>query len=261
MAEQFQELRILGVRFHKLTVDQLLDYIADRGHRERQTVVAYVNVYGMNLAYKMPWYKDFLNEADLVICDGFGVALGAKLLGQPIEAKHRTTCPDWIETLVQRCAKENLSIFLLAGEPGVATAAAAKFRQAAPGIRLEHHHGYFAKSGEENDQVLAFINEFKPDILYIGFGMPLQEQWIRDNRDRIAAKVMLPQGACLDFYTGQRYRAPRLFTDHGLEWLARLLTEPRRLWKRYIVGNPLFLWRILKQKFGHNQANDKYRNE
>ena len=77
--------------------------------------------------------------------------------------------------------------------------------------------------------------------------MPLQERWILDNISRIEARVFLPLGACLDFYTGTVYRGPRWMTDYGFEWLTRLIIEPQRLWERYILGNPLFLYRVLKQ--------------
>lgn len=247
--KQFDRFTLLGIRFHALTVDQLLQTIlesaqAPSGHK---TIIANVNTHAMNLAYELAWYRDFLNQADLVFCDGFGVALGARLTGQAIKAEHRSTCPDWIETLATCCQQRQLSLFLLAGRPGVAEAAARKLQNAAPGLRVATHHGFFAKTGPENDGVIAQINTFKPDILYIGFGMPLQEAWIRDNLQRVEAKVFLPLGACLDFYTGQVYRGPRWMTDHGLEWLARLITEPKRLWQRYLVGNPLFLYRVLKE--------------
>ena len=114
---------------------------------------------------------------------------------------------------------------------------------------MKGHHGYFKKFGEENESVLKQINEFKPDVLYIGFGMPLQEDWIVNNLEYIEAKVFLPLGACLDFYTGAVYRGPRWMTNCGLEWLARLLTEPQRLWERYVIGNPLFLYRVLQERF------------
>jgi N-acetylglucosaminyldiphosphoundecaprenol N-acetyl-beta-D-mannosaminyltransferase len=245
-------INLLGVRFHALTRDQLLQAIITAAQAEagRKTVIAYVNIHAMNLAYEQPWYRDFLNRADLVFCDGFGVALAARLTGQSIKAEHRSTCPDWIETLGQRCQQHQLSLFLLAGRPGAAAAAAQKLQTAAPGLRVAAHHGFFDKTGPENEQVIAQINTFQPDILYVGLGMPLQEAWIRDNLPRVEAKLFLPLGACLDFYTGQVYRGPRWLTDYGLEWLSRLLTEPGRLWRRYLLGNPLFLWRVLRQGRG-----------
>lgn len=247
---QFETINLLGVRFHTFTVNQLLQAIIESAgfSSGQKTIIAHVNIHALNLAYEQPWYRDFLNRADLVFCDGFGVALGAKLTGQSIRPEHRSTCPDWIEELGRVCQQHSLSLFLLAGRPGVAAIAAQKLYQVAPGLRVETHHGYFDKSGPENEQVIAKINAFKPHILYVGFGMPLQEEWIQHNLDRIDARVLLPLGACLDFYTGQVYRGPRWMTDHGLEWLSRLLTEPARLWQRYLIGNPLFLWRVLKHR-------------
>lgn len=244
------EIHLLGVRFHKLTSDQLLDHIIKSGSGDGKTIIANVNVRAMNLAYETPWFRAFLNKADWVFCDGFGVALGARLAGLSIHAKHRSTCPDWIESLALRCAQHDLSIFLLAGKPGVAEAAAIKLRRVAPGLNISVHHGYFKKSGRENSYVIQHINRFKPDILYVGFGMPLQERWIKDNMEKVKAKVFLPLGACLDFYTNQINRSPRWATDHGLEWLGRFVIEPRRLWRRYLIGNPLFLYRVLKQRLG-----------
>ncbi|MBG1268488.1 WecB/TagA/CpsF family glycosyltransferase [Nostoc sp. WHI] len=212
-----------------------------------------MNVRAMNFAYEKPWYRDFLNNADLVFCDGFGVLLGAKLSGYSIQAVYRMTAPDYIEDLVLKCEKENVSLFLLAGKPGVVDKAITKLVSISPNLRIQGHHGYFDKSGKENDLVIERINNFQPDILYIGFGMPLQESWILDNCNKIEARVFLPLGACLDFYTDSVYRGPRWLTDNGFEWLTRLITEPTRLWDRYIVGNPLFLFRVLKQRITQGQ--------
>lgn len=245
-----EELCLLGTWFHKLTVEQLLECIVQSGTKDGKTVIANVNVRAMNLAYEIPWFQAFINEADWVFCDGLGVVLGAKLAGLSIEAKHRSTCPDWIECLAYRCVQHQLSLFLLAGKPGVAEMAAETLKQVAPGLIVSAHHGHFDKSGQENHKVVSIINQFKPDILYVGFGMPLQEQWIRDNIHQVNAKVFMPLGACLDFYTGQIHRAPRWLTDRGLEWLGRLIVEPSRLWKRYLIGNSLFLWRVSRQRFG-----------
>ena len=203
----------------------------------------------MNFACEMPWYKEFINRSDLVFCDGFGVLLGAKICGCGVKSEHRMTCPDYIENLALACELENASLYLLAGKPGVIEKAIAKLKVVAPNLDIKGHHGYFHKSGVENEYVIDEINQFKPDVLYIGFGMPLQERWIIDNFDQINAKVFLPLGACLDFYTGVVNRGPTWMTDRGLEWLSRLGTEPQRLWQRYVVGNPLFFFRLLKERF------------
>ncbi|MBD2459684.1 WecB/TagA/CpsF family glycosyltransferase [Oscillatoria sp. FACHB-1407] len=247
----FDEVVVLRTRFHKLTVQDLIQYIVDAAKVDRQTVIGHVNVRGMNFAYELPWYRDFINRADLVFCDGFGVLLGAKACGHCLESKHRMTCPDYIEDLARACEQEQVSLFLLAGRPGVVDKAIAKLEMITPNLRVAGHHGYFDKTGQENDQVIEQINRFRPDVLYVGFGMPMQEQWIRDNQSRIQARVFLPLGACLDFYTGTLYRGPKWMTDAGLEWLSRLLTEPLRLWDRYLVGNTVFFYRVLLNLLQH----------
>jgi len=248
MEEIFEKVELLGLTFHLLTVQQLIKYIVKASKYSKKTIVSNVNIKGVNLAYEISWYRDFINQSDLVFCDGFGVLLGAKLLGYKVNSSYRMTCPDYIEDLAKACEQDDVSLFLLAGKPGVVDQAIGKLKVIAPDLRIDGHHGYFNKSGADNEAVLKRIEAFQPDVLYIGFGMPLQERWIVDNLPRINARVMLPLGACLDFYTGTIYRGPRWMTDRGLEWLARLFTEPSRLWERYIVGNPLFFYRIFKEK-------------
>ena len=246
--KNFDDVILLQTRFHKVTVTELIEYVVEAAKCEKKTVVGNVNVRAMNFASEFPWYRDFLNNADLVFCDGFGVLLGAKLQGYPLQSVHRMTCPDYIEDLALACEKQDVSIFLLAGKPGVVDQAIAKLIAIAPNLRIQGHHGHFDKSGEENNSVIEKINEFNPGVLYVGFGMPLQERWILDNIDRIGAHVFLPLGACLDFYTGNVYRGPRWMTNRGLEWVTRFFTEPQRLWERYIIGNPLFFYRLLRQQ-------------
>jgi N-acetylglucosaminyldiphosphoundecaprenol N-acetyl-beta-D-mannosaminyltransferase len=246
----FDEVILLKTRFHKLTVHDLIVYVVNAAKLEKKTIVGNVNVRAMNFTCELPWYRDFLNNADLVFCDGFGVILGAKLQGYSLASEHRMTCPDYIENLALACEQQDVSLFLLAGKPGVVDKAIAKLTAIAPNLQIQGHHGYFDKSGAENDAVIEQINKFKPDILYIGFGMPLQERWILDNIKRIEARVFLPLGACLDFYTNSVYRGPRWMTDRGLEWLTRLTTEPRRLWQRYLLGNSLFFYRVMTHYVG-----------
>ncbi|MBW4512735.1 MAG: WecB/TagA/CpsF family glycosyltransferase [Scytonematopsis contorta HA4267-MV1] len=245
--KDFDEIVLLGTRFHKLKVNELIDFTVKSAIRKKKTIISHVNVRGMNFAYELPWYQDFLNKSDLVFCDGFGVLLGAKICGCSVNSSHRMTCPDYIEDLALACEHNNISLFLLAGKPGTVEKAITKLTAIAPSLRIQGHHGYFDKSGEDNEYVIQQINQFKPGILYIGFGMPLQERWILNNSDKIQAKVFLPLGACLDFYTDSVYRGPRWMTECGLEWLARLLTEPRRLWQRYVIGNPLFFFRVSQE--------------
>lgn len=240
------DVALLGVRFHRVTRAQLLNFLISAAMQQQKTVVGHVNIHALNLAYELPWYRNFLNRAQLVYCDGVGVLLGSKLLGYSMKIEHRHTCPDWIEKLALACQDDRLSLFLLASESFILEEAVDKLTNAAPRLKISGHHGYFAKNGPENDAVITQINTFQPDILCVGFGMPLQEFWIKENMERLEAKVFLPIGGCLEPYTGQIYRGPRWLTDYGLEWLIRTAVQPRRLWRRYLLGNPLFFWRLMK---------------
>jgi N-acetylglucosaminyldiphosphoundecaprenol N-acetyl-beta-D-mannosaminyltransferase len=161
--------------------------------------------------------------------------------------------------LAQFAQAQGLSLFLLGAKPGVADQAAERLRQQFPDLRIVgRHHGYFDKTPghPDNVTVLQQIDTARPDILIVGFGMPTQEQWLKDNWGQLNVKVALTGGAVFDYVSKNLARGPRWMTDHGLEWLARLLIEPRRLWRRYLIGNPVFLWRVLMQRFGLRRYDD-----
>jgi N-acetylglucosaminyldiphosphoundecaprenol N-acetyl-beta-D-mannosaminyltransferase len=161
------------------------------------------------------------------------------------------TWADFAWDLAAYAETRDLSLFLLGARPGVAERAAAKLKQRFPDLHIAGtHHGYFDKAlgSPQNEVVVDQINAANPDILIVGFGMPLQERWLMENWERLEASVALTGGAVFDYVSGELRRAPRWMTDHGLEWLGRLIIEPRRLWKRYLIGNPLFILRVLRQR-------------
>ena len=155
--------------------------------------------------------------------------------------------------LSEYCSKNNKTIGFLGSREGVVQRVSSILIKQSKHLNIAFtHHGYFNKTLDhpENEAVISAINAAKPDILLVGFGMPIQEKWIMENFDRLDVKVFLPVGAAFDYISGNVPRAPRWMTDHGLEWLGRLIIEPRRLWKRYLIGIPLFFWRVLKQRLG-----------
>lgn len=250
-----ERLTILGIPVDLYTPATFLAFLIAAASGERKTSVGYVNVHELVLAHDIPEHRHFLCRADAVFLDGFGALLGAKMLGLKAGRKHRMTGPDFLEPLILACEEHNLSLYLLGGEPPVLLEAIRRFRQVAPRLKVHGHHGFFEKRGPENDVVIGDINLQRPDILYVGFGSPLQEQWISDNLNRINARVFLPMGAGLDHYTGARYRGPRWATDFGMEWLVRLFVEPRRLWKRYLLGNLRFFTWIIAQRLARSSTS------
>lgn len=250
-----QECNILGIKVHPLSLGQLHQFILDAALQNRHSLVLNVNVHCLNLAYRDIALRDFLNQADIVFCDGAGVVLGARILGCHIP--YRITYADWTWQLAEFACIHDLSFFFLGARPGIAEKAAAKLKARFPALRLVGvHHGYFDKTpgSIENEMVIQRINTAAPNILLIGFGMPSQERWLMENWGKIEANVALTGGAVFDYVSGDLRRAPRWMTDHGMEWLGRLLIEPQRLWKRYILGNPIFLWRVIMQRLGRFQV-------
>jgi N-acetylglucosaminyldiphosphoundecaprenol N-acetyl-beta-D-mannosaminyltransferase len=244
-----EKTMLLGVGIADLPLEGLLEYTRRAVVEGRRVTVGHVNVHGMNFAYDLPWFRDFLNSCDVVTCDGFGIIYGARLCGKRLV--HRYTHADWVPVLAKTCAANGISLYFLGGRPGVAEEAARRLGSATPGVSIVGtHHGYFDRdtNSQENLAVVERINLAVPGILVVGFGMPLQEQWVSENRERISANVVITGGGVLDYLSGRTRRGPRWMTDNGLEWLARMLIEPRRLWKRYLVGNTLFLFRVLKAR-------------
>ena len=244
-------IRILGARVDPVTVDELHQRLEQMVRGGGHSLVLNVNVNALNLASTLPWFREFHNKASLVFCDGAGVILGARILGHHIP--QRITYADWMWQLAEFAELRGLSLFFLGARPGVAEEGAARLRERFPKLRIVGtQHGYFDKSAgsPDNAAIIESINAVQPDILMVGFGMPLQERWLMENWDHIEARVALTGGAVFDYVSGRLRRPPQWMTQHGLEWLGRLRIEPRRLWKRYLIGNPLFLWRVLRQRLG-----------
>ncbi|MEI7643295.1 MAG: WecB/TagA/CpsF family glycosyltransferase [Chloroflexales bacterium] len=236
---------ICGVQVHPVRLAELLGWIAQAMRGQQRALVAYANIYAINLAQHDAPFREALNSANVVFCDGQGLRMGAALLGYPIP--ERFTPPDWIDALAASCAARGDRVFLLGGRPGVAEEAARRLSDRHPGLQLAAHHGYFLASPTNEEAVFAAIRTFQPALLLVGMGMPLQERWVVARRDQIAAPVVMTVGALFDYLAGEVARGPRWLTDNGFEWLCRLWHEPRRLWRRYLLGNPTFLLLIARQ--------------
>jgi len=248
-------INILGVQVHPLTVDQLHEELAQLIETDAHAEVLHVNVHGMNLSADNPWLRDYLNQAEIVFCDGAGIILGARILGQHIP--ERITYADWMWQLAEFAAARGYSFYFLGAKPGIAQTAADRMIAHFPELKIAGvRDGYFNKDNghPDNEAVLADINAARPNILIVGMGMPMQERWLLDNWSRIDANIALTGGAVFDYISGDLKRAPAWMTNNGLEWLGRLLIEPRRLWQRYIVGNPVFLVRVIRERLHHRQA-------
>jgi N-acetylglucosaminyldiphosphoundecaprenol N-acetyl-beta-D-mannosaminyltransferase len=213
--------------------------------------VMYVNAHVLNQSRERPELRAALQEADLVYCDGYGVRVAAKALELP--EPHRMTGADWIWSLAALCEATGQSIYLLGSEPGTAAEAAQRLRRWYPRLDIAGaHHGFFEIGSPHAERVVEDINARRPDILLVGMGTPKQELWVQQNFDRIDADVFWTVGALFDYVSGRIPRAPGWLADNGLEWIFRLGIEPQRMWRRYLLGNPVFLSRVMNQAREHH---------
>lgn len=235
---------LMGIGVHRVGSEEILAYVGNTIRAGERAVIANVNVNCANLAEKNPWLKAFLNAAQIVFCDSDGIRWGLRILGRDLPPK--VTYNVWLWELARWCAAEGFSMYLLGGRPGIAEKAAARLEHAAPGLRIAgYHHGYFDRSGPANDECIAKINAARADILLVCFGMPLQEQWIAQNLSSLQVHAIFPAGAALDYAAGLAKMTPPWIARLQMEWLYRLVHEPRRLFVRYVVGNPAFIARAI----------------
>lgn len=215
------------------------------GTRSRKRVM-YANAHVLNQSVEVPALRRILGDADLVYCDGYGVRVAARALG--VEEPHRMTGADWVWGLASICEADGISLYLLGSEPGAAREAARRLRRWHPDLDVVGaHHGYFEADTPHNDRVLEDINASRPNILLVGMGSPKQELWVDRYADRLDVDILWTVGALFDYVSGRVPRAPRWVADNGLEWIFRLGIEPQRMWRRYLLGNPVFLSRVVAE--------------
>jgi N-acetylglucosaminyldiphosphoundecaprenol N-acetyl-beta-D-mannosaminyltransferase len=221
---------------------------ADEGRRQR---VAYVNAHVLNQSQTDAELQQALQASDLVYCDGYGVRLAARLIG--LTVPYRMTGADWIWGVAALCEEAGKSIYLLGSDAGSSSDAAAALKRWYPRLDVRGtHHGYFGIDSPHSDRVLEHISDHRPDILLVGMGTPQQELWVERNYENIDATVVWTVGALFDYLAGRVPRAPHWIADNGLEWIFRLAVEPRRMWRRYLLGNPAFLYRVLEERRAHS---------
>lgn len=236
---------ILGVGVACIGWEEALGLLRRLIEERRFTKVSFLNAHNANVACSDPDFADVLSDF-LILPDGIGVDLAGRLLyGEPFPANLNGT--DFIPALLDTIDTP-LKVGLLGARRRNADAAAEALSALAP----QHsfvviHDGYFTK--QQDSMVLSRIGAVRPDILLVAMGVPRQEYWIHHHLTGRHCTMPIAVGALLDFLSGAVPRAPRWMRRLRLEWLFRMLIEPRRLWRRYVVGNPLFLARVLFQKF------------
>lgn len=236
-ADRPQRVRLLGAEVDLVTPDEMLAAVAERVAARSPAVIANHNAHSLHLFRRSTALRAFFETADLIEVDSTPLIAWGRLLGLPISRAHRCTYLDWREAFWRMAQAQGWRVFFVGGAPGVADRACARLRAQWPGIALDCQHGFFdaRPTSAENLALVTRITAFAPDIIFVGMGMPRQEEWILANRATIPRGVMFSIGAAFDYEAGVQVAAPRWMGRLGLEWLFRLASQPRRLAERYLV--------------------------
>ena len=233
--------RLLGIEIDPLTGDEFLNRIEQYVQSGKPHQVSYLNADCLNKCWSDRQYREAITKSDLVYADGMSVVWASRLFGHPLP--ERVNANDLLPEFCFRAEQKGYRIFLLGGEDGVAEKAADDLLSKYPHLKIVgFHQGFFSK--KEEPDVIEKIKNSAPDILIVGMGAPKQELWIRQHLQTLHVPVAWGVGGLLDYSAKGIKRAPVWMRKCGFEWLWRFCLEPKRLWKRYLLGNILFTFRV-----------------
>ena len=240
---------VLGIPFDDMSLDEAAERALALIAERRSAIAVTPNAEILLAAQRDKKLRDVLRRADLTVADGVGVVIASRLMGRPL--RHRVPGIDLAEAVMARLARTGGSVYLLGARPGVGQLAARRLELRYPGLRVAGvHDGYFSEY--EESSVLREINAACPALLLVCLGSPRQELWLDAYAKRLSFALGIGLGGAMDVFAGQKRRAPAVLRRAGLEWLYRLLSEPRRIVR--IIKLPLLLLTVVKSRLGGNQA-------
>lgn len=247
-------LNIHEVPLVNLSMDDSITAIELALEQNIMTRISFVNADCINIAAHDCSYFETLKQSDWVFIDGIGMRLAGKMLKQPVRDNVNGT--DLFPLLCASLEASGKRLFLLGAKPGVVDDVANWVRTHYPRLQIAGtHHGYF--SAEEESEIIAQIKESQTDVLLTAMGVPLQEKWLAHHMTETGVTVAMGVGGLFDFYSGRIPRAPLWMRKAGLEWFFRFMQEPGRLWRRYFIGNGMFLCRIAADWVAIQQGKKK----
>ncbi|HVU36433.1 MAG TPA: WecB/TagA/CpsF family glycosyltransferase [Opitutaceae bacterium] len=237
---------IVSAQVDNLSIDEAVASILDARETRRGRLVFFVHAHALNLARFNRAYRHVLERADVLLADGIGIRLAGRMLG--VAMRHNVNGTDLFPILCREAAQRGVPVVLVGGAPGVAAECARRMAAQTPGLTVPFTSpGYFATEATSR-AVAEQIRTLGRALVLVGMGSPRQEEWAARHLGDLPGVTVLTVGGLFDFYSGRIRRAPVFWREAGLEWAYRMLQEPRRLAKRYLVGNPLFLALALEQR-------------
>jgi N-acetylglucosaminyldiphosphoundecaprenol N-acetyl-beta-D-mannosaminyltransferase len=241
-------ISVLNTRIDALNWDSVLTRIQEWGRSHDSRYICICNVHSLVTASQDSIFRELLNEADMVTPDGAPIAWMLRCFGS--SGQPRINGPDLMWEVCGKCASEGLSVYFYGSTENTLTALDKYFHQAFPSLVIGGLDSppFRFLTATEDTLAVDRINASGAGIVFVGLGCPKQERWMAEHRGRVNA-VMIGVGAAFDFHAGNLKRAPTWMRDNGLEWFHRLIMEPRRLWKRYLVTNTIFIVLVARQLF------------
>ena len=250
MAHVNTKVNVLGVGINATNIDETLDEICGWVDRRERQYVCVCTVHTVMECQRSLEMRRAVNGAGMATPDGMPLVwLGRAKSGRDVE---RVYGPDLMLALCQRSVERGYSHYFYGGAQGVAGLLAHRLALRFPGLETAGTYSppFRSLTPDEDSEDVARINAAQPDVVWVGLGTPKQDLWMASHRDRVNAPVLIGVGAAFDFHAGRKAQAPRWMQRSGLEWLFRLLSEPRRLWRRYLLYNPLFVTLVILQAVG-----------
>lgn len=234
------KVNILGVQFDSITMKDAVERSIRFLETQGLSMIFTANPEIVMMAHKEEEFLQIINQGDMVVADGVGVVIGAKMLRRPMP--ERVAGYDLVQNIFKEIKDRSKTVYLFGAAPEIAKKAAKRMVKQHPGLHIVgYHDGYFDK--EEEARIISEINRLKPDILLVGLGAPKQEKWIYNYKDEIDVRLCIGVGGSFDVMSGNVKRAPKFFIRLGLEWFYRLITQPTRI--KRMLKLPLFLVFVL----------------
>jgi N-acetylglucosaminyldiphosphoundecaprenol N-acetyl-beta-D-mannosaminyltransferase len=236
-------VELFGVPVDALTMDEAVDRIrgwVTTGIEHQHVSLNAAKVVEMT---KNSALAELIGACDLISADGKSVVWASRVLGQPLP--ERVCGIDLMERLVDAAARDGHSVFFLGARPEVVAKMATVLQERHPGLVIAgYHHGYW----QDDEEVIDAIRAAHPDYLFLGIPSPRKEFWLNLHLAELKVPVAIRVGGSFDVVAGLYRRAPRWVGERGLEWMWRLAQEPRRMWRRYLIGNSLFITLVLRER-------------
>lgn len=246
-------LNVLGIRFHAICLTHALDFVQSWLLSPVCRQVVFANAHTISVGWRDGGLRQALDQSDLTLADGMSIVWGSRWIG--VRLPGRVPGPDFTTALCARAATHGYRVFFMGSTETTLAQLKESLERQWPGLQIVGTYSPPMRdsfSDQETRDILEAVRAAKPDILFVGMSMPKQEKWIAQVKAQLPVPVAIGVGAAFDFLSGRVKRAPVHLQAMGLEWVYRLWCEPRRLWKRYLLGNAIFLthlaWAVLRHQ-------------